>query len=68
MSKLTFTIDPDEMDKYIAADLRNCYVDNVTKWCNQPESEKLSDALLTVIEHYMAHSEYEDWYDTIKDL
>lgn len=68
MTKLSFTVDDDEMDKFVAYNLRECYEDAVTKWSNEPDTPKLADALLTVLEHYMTHSEFEKWYETIKEL
>jgi len=68
MSKITIDIDPDQMDTWVRNELRRCYTDNATVWHNEPNSERLGDALLTVIEHYSNLNEFENWYETIKDL
>ena len=68
MSKITIDVSDDQMDLWVRDELRRCYVDTVTVWKNQQDAPELGDALLTVIQHYSAASEYEEWYETIKDL
>ena len=68
MTQITLTIDPDQMDQWIEQDLRRCYVDARVHWHNEPDNERLCDALLTVIQHYMSHDAFEQWYETIKEL
>lgn len=66
--KFTFQIHPDEFDEALVSRLQETYIDHVTNWMFEPDSEKLTESLLTVIEHFMVHSEYEAWYETIKEL
>ena len=68
MANITLEVSDDQMDTWIRDELRRCYVDNATVWKDQQDSPHLGDALLTVIEHYSSPSEYDDWYDNIKDL
>ena len=66
---ITVNVDPDQMDTWIEQDLRRCYIDAKTLWHHDVKyNEQLCDALLTVIEHYMPHAEFEAWYETIKEL
>jgi hypothetical protein len=66
---ITITIDPDEVDDLVASDLRRCYIDAKTLWDHDTAyNERLCDAILTVIEHYMPHAEFEAWYEEIKEL
>ena len=68
MTKLSFTIDPDEMDNLIADELRQCYESMVTSPIKWVEKEGTLEALLVVLDHYMTKEEYEIWYDSIKEL
>lgn len=68
MTKLSFTIDPDEMDNLIAYELRQCYESLATTPIKWPEREPTMEAILVVLEHYMAKGEYDAWYETIKEL
>ena len=68
MTQITLSVDPDQMDLWVGEELRRCYVDARVHWHNEPDNERLCDALLTVIEHYMASSKFEAWYETIKEL
>jgi hypothetical protein len=66
--KYHIAIDPDQMDIIVQTELRRCYEDHAKFWRKEPDFETLSDALLTVIRHYTSESEFEEWYETIKDL
>ena len=68
MIKLTFTISEDEFDEALVKQLQWHYVDQVTNWKHEPDADNLQDALLTVIKFYMIPSEFEVWYETVKDL
>ena len=68
MIKFTFTISEDEFDEELVKQLQWHYVDQVTNWKHEPDADNLQDALLTVIEFYMIPSEFEEWYETVKDL
>ena len=68
MTKLSFTIDPDEMDNLIAYELRQCYEGLATTPIQWKEREQTMDALLVVLDHYMPKAEYDAWYETIKEL
>ena len=66
--KITVNIDPDQMDTWIEEDLRRCYVDARVHWHNEPDNDRLCEALLTVLDHYMWQSDFEAWYESIKEL
>ena len=68
MIKFTFTVSEDEFDEALVKQLQNHYIDQVTNWKHEPDADNLQDALLTVIEFYMIPSEFEEWYETVKDL
>ena len=68
MMKFTFQIHPDEFDEALVARLQETYIDHVTNWAFEPDAEKLAESLLTVLQLFMVHSEYEQWYETIKEL
>ena len=65
MIKFTFTVSEDEFEEAIVKQLQWHYVDQVTHWSHEPDSDNLKDALLTVIEFYTAPQEYEEWYETV---
>ena len=67
-TKIMVEVDPDQMNMWVVNELKQCYVDHATCWKHEPDYEKLSDALLTVIEHYSVQSEFNEWYETIKEL
>ena len=66
----TYQIDlvDDQVLHIVVSELRECYISNATIFKHEPESEKLGDALLEVIQHYSHPDEFERWYDTVKDL
>jgi len=68
MTTLTFTICPDEMDALVAQQLRACYESLAQPFGDWPERIPTMEAILVVLEHYMAPNEYEAWYETIKEL
>ena len=68
MIKFTFTVSEDEFEEAIVKQLQWHYVDQVTYWKHEPDADNLQDALLTVIWFYMIPSEFEEWYETVKDL
>ena len=68
MTKMTFDIDIDELREVLVNDLKESYIDQVKHWSKEPDAEKLADSLLTVIEYYSTPSEYNEWYETIKEL
>ena len=68
MTKLSFTIDPDEMDALVAQQLRACYESLAHPFGDWPERIETMEAILVVLSHYMIHEDYEKWYDRIKEL
>ena len=68
MTKIMIEVDPDQMQMWIVNDLKQNYIDQVMHWSKEPDAEKLADSLLTVIEYYSTPSEYNEWYETIKEL
>lgn len=68
MTTFTFTLDPDEIDKLIASELRQCYESMATSPINWAERKDTLEALLVVLDHYMAKDDYETWYESIKNL
>jgi hypothetical protein len=66
--KFTFQIHPDEFDEALVKRLQETYIDHVTSWMFEPDAEKIAEGLLTTISLFMVPSEFDDWYETIKDL
>lgn len=62
------SIDWEDFEHIIRDQLREDYIGTVTTWKGQPDSEQLGEALLEVIKYYSAPSEFEEWYETIKEL
>lgn len=62
------SIDPEDMDNIVAAELRRCYVALAHPFGDWPERIPTMEAILVVLDHYMPKSEYEAWYETIKEL
>ena len=69
MTTITLKFDDDEIDALVADQLRNCYesLANMPP-VDWPERIPTMEAILVVLEHYMAENEYNEWYETIKDL
>ena len=68
MTKMTLEVDHDQLTDWMVKELKQCYIDHVMHWKKEPDYDLLSDALLTVIKHYSVYSEFEAWYETIKEL
>lgn len=68
MTNLTFSVLEDEFDEALVKQLQWHYVDQVTNWKHEPDTDNLADSLLTVIEFYMIPQEYAEWYETVKEL
>lgn len=68
MTKVYFTLDPDELDALVALQLRECYKSLALPFGDWPERIATMEAILVVLDHYMVHDEYEAWYETIKEL
>jgi hypothetical protein len=68
MKKLMVELDWDHVEDLIRDQLRQSYIDTVTVWKAQPDSAKLAENLLGVIQYYSAPNEYEEWLETVKDL
>ena len=66
--KFTFEVHPDEFDEALVSRLQQTYIDHVTNWAFEPDAEKISESLLTVIELFMTPSQYSAWYEAIKEL
>jgi len=65
---LFIEVDDEQFDRVIVQELRRCYVDHRKHFSHEPNHERLTEALLTVIEHYSTVSGFEEWYETIKEL
>ena len=68
MTKMTLEVDHDQLTDWMVKELKQCYIDHATHWRHEPDHEYLSNALLTVIGHYSVYTEFEKWYETIKEL
>ena len=69
MTTITLDVNADQLHEWLVADLQQCYVDARKYWTNdQPYNNRLCDALLTTLEHYMTKSDYEAWLDEIQEL
>ena len=68
MTKCTVTLDWDEVETLIRDQLRQSYIDTVTVWKNEPDSAQLAKDLLGVIRYYSAPNEFDEWFETVKDL
>ena len=66
--KFTFDVDSEEFDLMLIQRLQEVYIDHVTHWMYEEDAEKISEGLLATISLFMIPSEYEQWYETIKDL
>jgi hypothetical protein len=66
--KFTFQIHPDDFDEALVKRLQETYIDHVTFWMFEKDAEKIADGLLETIKLFMIPSEYDEWYETIKDL
>ena len=66
--KMMVEIDYDQVDDLIRDRLRIDYIDQVTVWKDQSDSKELSEALLEVIKYYSAPDEFEEWYESVKEL
>lgn len=66
--KFTFDVDSEEFDVLLIQRLQDIYIDHVTNWMFEPDAEKIAEGLLTTISLFMVHSDFEEWYETIKDL
>ena len=65
---ISFKMDEDEFCAHLIDELKYRYVDQVKYWSKEPDAEELANALLTVIEFYSVPTEYNEWYETIKEL
>ena len=68
MLKFTVTVDEDTFRESMVKDMKEVYLDQKLNWKHEPDTEKIGDALLTVIEFYMIPTEFDAWYETIKEL
>ena len=68
MFKLTFTVDPDEMDEIIAIQLRDMYMGLVECKHADAQDARTKEAILTVLEHVMRPSDFEQFFETVKEL
>ena len=66
--KMTVEVDADALDNVFRDELRQAYVDQVTIWKDQPDAEELAEALMTVVKYYSAPQEFEEWYESVKEL
>ena len=66
--KLMVEVDWDQAENLIRDRLRQDYIDQVTIWKDQPDAEELAEALMTVVKYYSAPQEFEEWYESVKEL
>ena len=66
--KMTVEVDANALDDVFRDELRQAYVDQVTTWKAQPDAEELAEALMTVIKYYSVPQEFEEWYESVKEL
>lgn len=65
--KLMVEIDWDDAENFIRDRLRQDYIDTLTTWKHQPDSQHLAAALFEVIKYYSAPNEFEEWFETVKE-
>ena len=66
--KLMIKVDWDQAEELIRDKLRQDYIDQVTIWKDQQDAEELAEALMTVVKYYSAPQEFEEWYESVKEL
>ena len=66
--KFMVEIDWDQAEELIRDRLRQDYIDTLTTWKAQPDSAELAHDILGVIRYYSAPREFEEWFETVKDL
>lgn len=66
--KLMVEVDWEQAEDFIRDKLRQDYIDQVTVWKAQPDAEELAEALMTVVKYYSAPQEFEEWYESVKEL
>ena len=66
--KMTVEVDADALDDVFRDELRQAYIDQVTVWKAQPDANELAEALMTVIKYYSVPQEFEEWYESVKEL
>jgi hypothetical protein len=66
--KMMVEVDADSLDVVFRDELRQAYIDQVTIWKAQPDAKELAAALLEVVKYYSAPTEFEEWFETVKDL
>lgn len=60
-------IEWEDVENLIRNALRDDYVDQITVWKHQPDSQHLAAALFEVIKYYSAPNEFEEWVETVKE-
>ena len=68
MTTITLKFDDDEIDALVADQLRACYESLAQPFGDWPERIATMEAILVVLEHYMSPTDYEVFYEQIKDL
>lgn len=66
--KMMVEVDADALDNLFRDELRQAYIDQVTVWKAQPDAKELAEALMTVVKYYSVPSEFEEWYESVKEL
>ena len=66
--KMLVEIDWDQAETLIRDRLRQDYIDQMTIWKAQPDCAELARDLLGVIRYYSAPHEFDEWFETVKDL
>ena len=61
-------IEWEDVENLIRNALRDDYEMTLTTWKDQPDSRELANNLLGVIRYYSAPSEFDEWFETVKDL
>jgi len=58
----------EDVENLIRNVLRDDYEMTLTTWKDQPDSRELANNLLGVIRYYSAPNEFEEWYESVKEL
>ena len=66
--KFELEVNSDEFDALLVSRLQETYIDHVTRWKHEPDAEKVAESLLTVLQLFMVKREFDDWYESVKEL
>ena len=66
--KFELEVNSDEFDVLLVSRLQETYIDHVTRWMFEPDAENVAESLLTVLQLFMVKREFDDWYESVKEL